>query len=97
MEPVLARLRLRHGLEPDRRPQPGRVEEPVLEGRVLAQLGAVVRQPGRLRLGGRRRLIVQRLSPEPRQHRRVVRVDGQLPEHHVPTLDPVADIVARVR
>jgi hypothetical protein len=35
MEPVLPGLRLRHLLKPDRRAQPGRVEEPVVEGRIL--------------------------------------------------------------
>jgi len=45
VEPVLPRLRLRHLLEPDRRAQPGRVEEPVVEGRPLAQPGTVVRVP----------------------------------------------------
>jgi len=31
VQPVLARLRLRHLLEQDRRAQPGRVEKPIVE------------------------------------------------------------------
>jgi hypothetical protein len=42
VKPVLARLRLRHLLEPDRRAQPDRVKKPVDKDRVLAQPGAVV-------------------------------------------------------
>jgi hypothetical protein len=40
----------------------------------------------RERLGGQRGL-----RPEPRQHGRVIRVDGQLPEHHAQTVDAAAD------
>jgi hypothetical protein len=46
VEPVLARLRLRYLLEPERRAQPGRVEDPVLERRLLTQPGAVEPVPG---------------------------------------------------
>ena len=46
MEPVLPGLRLRYLLKPDRRTQPGRVEEPVVEGRILPQPGVVERVPG---------------------------------------------------
>jgi hypothetical protein len=82
VQPVLPRLHLRHWLEPDRRAQPGRVEQPVVEGRRLAQPRSVERVPGCLGLRRRRRLVAQRLRPEPCQPRRVVRVDRQLPEHH---------------
>jgi len=82
VEPVLARLGLWDLLEPDRRAQPRRVEQPIVEGRLLAQPGAVVRVPGRRRLGRRYRLVAQRLRSESCQPGRVVRVDRQLPEHH---------------
>src|SRR5215469_323426 len=91
MEPVLPGFRLGHLLKPDRRTQPGRVEKPVVEGRLLPKPGAVVRVPGRGWLGRWYRPIAQRLRPESRQHNGVFRVDGQLPEHHAQTLDPAAD------
>ena len=36
MQPVLAHLQLRHPLEPDRRPQPGRIEKPIVEADPLS-------------------------------------------------------------
>jgi hypothetical protein len=52
VKPVLAGIRLRHALKPDRRAQPVGVEEPVVEGGLGAEPGPVMRPPGCLRLAG---------------------------------------------
>src|SRR5579862_1477518 len=88
VDPVLAGLLLWDLLEPDRRAQALRVEQPVAEFGLITQPEAVVLPPRRLGRLWRHLRPAQRPAPEPREPGRVVRVDRQLPEHHGTTLDP---------